>query len=1223
MFKKKYRSIIPNETDPLKNKDKSTYSESYDINGFDDKVKFEIKLLHTERASYEVSGNYSYQVKNNSHYNIEAELDFCNSLHYRTMEKRNKDENKSVFHVHIEPYQELTQKKNKDKNDNKSNLCKVQYNRGYFINTRIKFAFTFPSLKKQRSFVFEDHKDIQENLNIWKKYKSYLIEQLLLFSNEKAKIKKNMTKKLVNIKKDDMRQSFRKYKYYEILELISNKNEILDENQLEKSSSKNSNEKLKKNTSNAKLASILNNETSSERKKFFFVDETFPPCQIDYKVMDLSNETLINPKETDKEKEKEKEYKQRNIVYHYRPIECLNPGSDIILNKEYMNPYDIKSGFIKNVNIISVFSHLAEYPQLLEKIFEDNTVNDIGIYKVKLFFQGCWTNIYLDKFIPCFPLDFPIYTYSPLSLWPSLLEKAIAKVFKGYDNLSKISYFELYQILTGFPIYHFKRIYRESSKTNLYEKLQSKDLANITQNYRYIVNSNLPYTKASEVISKEDIINYYTKYNIVKENVHNNDYVIKLNLTEQKNNIQENDKNNIFDNNSNFGDNNPYLLGFYASESYLQILANDHGFPIDKERIKLLSKKLFAVKEANSKYLNVKSIYNYQLKQFLKDLFNEDNTTEEDKDQKEDQKEKDNKETDTLLIQWDIILTLFDNIIIIKANRYDELHFRNAFVRCQDFEHPDQDRILAHTYYEVTIKKTDKANNIKIKQNEISIKEESESMIKEKRRESKDSLNSPYKSDKKKFRKDFKRKKSSIKIKSMNASVNKTRSSLGPQEIIPVTITINLSNLHFLDSSFYSKELDMKLGVIQLSKNIPKEKDNFNDTEQSKMGESSKMNIPIISNEILNLNQIINNVFNGKQPVLAINSDFQIGFSLVYDLYLEEGTYIIVPMTMGYCMQSNPKIAYKKYVIGDDKNDLPLKKTAISKFLDDLFYIHDPFCKNYLTFNIIKEISKGILDSKGNPITDFDENKLANEYSKIGNIELDIADKFGLSRLCFKNMIYELLYPLKDEFKKKSICNLGYEENTYPHLHKLINVSFYFEKHKIIKSDMITVIPKNNLIDANMDSIINIKILEPFQENKKANAPSRIYYKNESDSWYTIEGAYLKKNYQGDKKYLDTKKYYYNFNPEIYEKKKVFFSTFKNELKVQINPGNLLFILYVVEDLLLDREKHEYNEDEDVEIEENSDNKSEESIENYYNNSSESKKSPEEDKDEFSKNSDL
>ena len=101
MFKKKYRSIIPNETDPLKNKDKNTYSETYDINGFDDKVKFEIKLLHTERSNYDVSGNYSYQVKNNSHYDIEAELDFCNSLHYRTMERRSKDINKSIFHVHI------------------------------------------------------------------------------------------------------------------------------------------------------------------------------------------------------------------------------------------------------------------------------------------------------------------------------------------------------------------------------------------------------------------------------------------------------------------------------------------------------------------------------------------------------------------------------------------------------------------------------------------------------------------------------------------------------------------------------------------------------------------------------------------------------------------------------------------------------------------------------------------------------------------------------------------------------------------------------------------------------------------------------------------------------------------------------------------------------------------------------------------------------------------
>ena len=53
----------------------------------------------------------------------------------------------------------------------------------------------------------------------------------------------------------------------------------------------------------------------------------------------------------------------------------------------------------------------------------------------------------------------------------------------------------------------------------------------------------------------------------------------------------------------------------------------------------------------------------------------------------------------------------------------------------------------------------------------------------------------------------------------MNASLNKTKSSLNINTEIPVTITINLSNEHFLDSSFYSKELDMKLGIIQLTKN--------------------------------------------------------------------------------------------------------------------------------------------------------------------------------------------------------------------------------------------------------------------------------------------------------------------------------------------------------------------------------------------------------------------
>ena len=69
--------------------------------------------------------------------------------------------------------------------------------------------------------------------------------------------------------------------------------------------------------------------------------------------------------------------------------------------------------------------------------------------------MGAWVNIILNKYIP---IDFPIYSYSINSLWVCLLKKAISKYYGGYDNLKNISYFELYQILTGFPILHFKRI---------------------------------------------------------------------------------------------------------------------------------------------------------------------------------------------------------------------------------------------------------------------------------------------------------------------------------------------------------------------------------------------------------------------------------------------------------------------------------------------------------------------------------------------------------------------------------------------------------------------------------------------------------------------------------------------------------------------------------------------------------------------------------------------
>ena len=81
------------------------------------------------------------------------------------------------------------------------------------------------------------------------------------------------------------------------------------------------------------------------------------------------------------------------------------------------------------------------------------------------------------------------------------------------------------------------------------------------------------------------------------------------------------------------------------------------------------------------------------------------------------------------------------------------------------------------------------------------------------------------------------------------------------------------------------------------------------------------------------------------------------------------------------------------------------------------------------------------------------------------------------------------------------------------------------------------------------------------------------------------------KRFPNNKRSFEMKKFNYNFNGEIYEKIKGFYSTFKKDLKVQINPGNLIFILYAVEDILFYKSKTDYKE---IESEETDDDKNNE-----------------------------
>ena len=1162
MIRPKYRNIIPNESEEKQNKDKSSYCEVYDIGGMDSKAKLLIKSLYTEKSNFEIHGNFLYQIKNFSHFEIDSELDFSKSSNYRTQEKNAFEPNKTLFISHIEPFQDKKKNSSKEKTkkeDDEDGICKVQYNRGYKIKANIKLAFTFPSLEKQLLFVKEDHKKILEHMEQWRRFKPSQIEQLLLFYDSNNYIEEyndnNIKKSMNNINNND---------YYNLKlnnRLESSRKKVYDNNIYKRNKTSceillnfaNNNNLYvppsnRENNDNRNNPNNINNENNTNQttdNKITFVDESFPPCQEDYRIIDLNKEIPTAKRFASTEKSEDK---KRKIVFHYRPIEDLIPEKQQLFNIDEVNCYDIKCGLFKNKNIISVFAHLADYPYLLSKIFIENNRNDIGIYKLKIFYQNYWTDVYIDKYIPCFPCYFPLYTYSETSLWPCALEKALAKLYRGYEKLKYISYFELYQLLTGFPILNFKKIYKNIEKEKLremFEILNNKEIYNLkelTSEFRFSVNSRYA-NKASEIVNINNIINCYLFGNINDNNYfdgYNNPINANYKKFKKENNMfnnddEENPPNKIIINNETFY-NNPYLMAFYASDSFIKYLSNIDFFPIGKKNILSISNKIFPAKYANEKFVVIKSIYNHQLKKILFNYLSEENNNINENPGNKNSNS--SRETETLTLPWEIVLTLFDNIIIVKANNYDEIHFRNGFIRCQDVKSPDYDRILAHTYYELHIKKNKKEKEI-IRYKEDNNYNRLEQISEKNEKNKNDTINS---------KKEGRIKSTNVNIDTINYFKNKENlKKKNPDKIdlIPVTIVINLSNEHFLDSSYYSSEMDFKIGILQLTK---KHKRNLKDVNT-------------------NIKKEITDPFNGLNPILVTSPDFQIGYSLVYDLFLEEGKYIIVPMTMGYCMQKNEKIKSYYYSLRDNKGlPLTIHKTVIPRFLDDVFYLNDPFGKNYLEYKVINEIAKNILDNKGHKIKKIDENSLFNNYSKIGEGDLNISkEKFGLSKLSFEDFIFDEMTLLTETQKKQCMQNLGYENNTYPYLGRFIGVSFYFGKfNNSYGRDVINIIPKNNLTDTNMDKFVNIRTLEKNISQIKdlePGIPKRLFYS--SQGWYSIEGAYMKKNLEGK----DEKKVF-DFEKEIYNGKNVFFSTCSNNISSMVHAGKIKFLLYVVYDLL-------------------------------------------------------
>ena len=212
----------------------------------------------------------------------------------------------------------------------------------------------------------------------------------------------------------------------------------------------------------------INNQLNNLNIKFFDLD--FMPC--DNSVINIKyDENLKNFLE---------------YIIHWRhPSEFIvNELNDIkdndltlrVFNKDKEpEPNDIRQGLIPCNHLDSALSALAEKYNLIKRIFKTEYYSENGIYQIKLCVNGEWTTVVIDDYFPCIPLSSPLVTRSQSNeLWILILEKALAKVFDCYYNLTCINISEFLLTLTGCPsfTYNIENIQGEEKK-EIFNKIKN------------------------------------------------------------------------------------------------------------------------------------------------------------------------------------------------------------------------------------------------------------------------------------------------------------------------------------------------------------------------------------------------------------------------------------------------------------------------------------------------------------------------------------------------------------------------------------------------------------------------------------------------------------------------------------------------------------------------------------------------------------------------------
>nr|QBH22547.1 calpain family cysteine protease [Philasterides dicentrarchi] len=215
-----------------------------------------------------------------------------------------------------------------------------------------------------------------------------------------------------------------------------------------------------------------------------YKDDDFPSTQIS-----LSNNKFAQMGAKQRESWEQIEWK--------RPLEFMKQD-EIQLYFGDIEPNDIKQGLLGDCYFLCALSAMAEQPNLIRRLFQDQEKNDQGVYSIWLNIFGEWQNIVIDDYVP-FKGNGPAFSRANgPELWVILLEKAYAKAYGSYEIIEGGNPAVALRDLTGAP---YENLDRDSNLSNQEMAEQYWNYVRKHDKDRYIMTC---YTDSTDVVEEEN-----------------------------------------------------------------------------------------------------------------------------------------------------------------------------------------------------------------------------------------------------------------------------------------------------------------------------------------------------------------------------------------------------------------------------------------------------------------------------------------------------------------------------------------------------------------------------------------------------------------------------------------------------------------------------------------------------------------------------------------------